>query len=108
MQINQTLYDMSCKLTFKTENKQQQVELDNFTAKQNTHHDDAKRIYREKVEEDIKQTLLGLTKKVGDSRTLREEEDLENTKKGKAEKKKSIVVQKEENRLKNMVLQLAR
>lgn len=39
---------------------------------------------------------------------MREEEDLENSKKGKAEKKKSIVLQKEERNLKNQVLHLAR
>ena len=51
---------------------------------------------------------MALTKKISDSRTLREEEDLENSKKGKAEKKKSIVLQKEERNLKNQVLHLAR
>jgi len=44
---------------------------------------------------------VNLTKKIGDSRSLREEEDLEQNKKGKAEKKKSIVIQKEERNLKN-------
>jgi uncharacterized membrane protein YgaE (UPF0421/DUF939 family) len=68
----------------------------------------AKFHYKQRVEEDIRTILVDMTKKVQDSRTLREEEDLENTKKGKAEKKKSIVVQKEENKLKNQVLKLAR
>lgn len=45
---------------------------------------------------------------MGESRTLREEEDLENAKKGRAEKKKSITTQKEEKNLKNQVLRLAR
>ena len=52
--------------------------------------------------------MVNLTKKISDSRTLREEEDLENSKKGKAEKKKSIVLQKQERNLKNQVLHLAR
>ena len=56
---------------------------------------------KNKVEEEIKNTLVSLTKKVGESRTLREEEDLENAKKGRAEKKKSITTQKEEKNLKN-------
>lgn len=52
--------------------------------------------------------MVNLTKKIGDSRSLREEEDLENSKKGKAEKKKSITAQKGEKKLKNQVLHLAR
>ena len=60
------------------------------------------------MDEEIKNSLVALTKKISDSRTLREEEDLENSKKGKAEKKKSIVLQKEERNLKNQVLHLAR
>ena len=60
------------------------------------------------MDEEIKNSLVALTKKISDSRTLREEEDLENSKKGKAEKKKSIVLQKEERNLKNLVLKLAR
>ena len=60
------------------------------------------------MDEAIKNSLVALTKKISDSRTLREEEDLENSKKGKAEKKKSIVLQKEERNLKNLVLKLAR
>ena len=60
------------------------------------------------MDEEIKNSLVALTKKISDSRTLREEEDLENSKKGKAEKKKSIVLQKEERNLKSLVLKLAR
>ena len=60
------------------------------------------------MDEETKNSLVALTKKMSDSRTLREEEDLENSKKGKAEKKKSIVLQKEERNLKNLVLKLAR
>lgn len=75
---------------------------------QRFHHEDVKQHYRQKVDEEIKTALVNLTKKIGDSRSLREEEDLENSKKGKAEKKKSIVLQKEERNLKNQVLHLAR
>ena len=52
--------------------------------------------------------MTTLISDIDESRTLREEEDLENTKKGKAEKKKSIVLQKQEMSLKNQVLRLAR
>lgn len=59
---------------------------------QKMHHEDVKTHYRTKVDEEIKNALVALTKKISDSRTLREEEDLENSKRGKAEKKKSIVL----------------
>jgi dynein heavy chain len=108
MTINQTLYEMSSRLTFDVEKKQGAATLDDFKEKQGKNHEEAKSFYKTKVDEEIKNTLVGLTKKVSESRTLREEEDLENTKKGKAEKKKSIVLQKEENKLKNQVLRLAR
>ena len=45
---------------------------------------------------------------VGDSRTLKEEEDLENAKMGQAAKHKSMVLQKQEDELKNRVLKLAK
>jgi len=99
---------MQSKLTYNVEKKQTTVEIEKFMESQRFHHEDAKTHYKNKVEEEIKNTLVSLTKKVGESRTLREEEDLENAKKGRAEKKKSITTQKEEKNLKNQVLRLAR
>ena len=64
--------------------------------------------YKEKVEDSIKNALVNLINDIEESRTLKEEDELTNTKKGKAEKKKSIVLQKEERNLKNQVLHLAR
>ena len=101
MQINRVLYEMQSRLTFQVEKKAQPYELDTFMNTQRQHHEDVKQHYRQKVDEEIKTALVNLTKKIGDSRSLREEEDLENSKKGKAEKKKSIVLQKEEKNLKN-------
>ena len=108
MSINKVLYEMQSKLTFHVEKKQASYELEVFMQAQRQHHDEAKNHYRSKVDEEIKNSLVNLTKKISDSRTLREEEDLENSKKGKAEKKKSIVRQKDERNLKNQVLHLAR
>lgn len=108
MHINKVLFEMQNKLTFQVEKKQQSYELEVFMQAQRQHHEEAKTHYRSKVDEEIKNSLVNLTKKISDSRTLREEEDLENSKKGKAEKKKSIVLQKQERNLKNQVLHLAR
>ena len=94
MSINKVLYEMQSRLTFQVEKKAQPYELDTFVNNQKLWHDDVKSHYRAKVDEEIKSSLVALTKKISDSRTLREEEDLENSKKGKAEKKKSIVLQK--------------
>ena len=108
MNINKVLYEMQSRLTFQVEKKQHPQELEFFINTQRQHHDEVKVHYRAKVDEEIKTVLVNLTKKISDSRSLREEEDLENSKKGKAEKKKSIVLQKEEKNLKNMVLNIAR
>ena len=51
---------------------------------------------------------MPLVKEIDASRSLKEEEDLESTKMGQAAKNKSMVLIKEENRLKNEVLRLAR
>jgi gamma-glutamylcyclotransferase (GGCT)/AIG2-like uncharacterized protein YtfP len=63
--------------------------------------------YNERVEEIIKklETLVGL---VSESRSLREEEDMEHAKMGQANKNKSMVLQKQEDELKARVLRLAR
>jgi len=49
-----------------------------------------------------------LVKEIDQSRSLKEEEDLESTKMGQAAKHKSMVLMKEEKLLKNQVLKLAR
>jgi dynein heavy chain len=107
MEINKLLFEMQSKTTFFVP-KLSQIPIDEFMTSQRTHHEQVKSFYKEKVEDNIKTCLSTLIHDIEDSRTLREEEDLENTKKGKAEKKKSIVLQKEEKNLKNQVLRLAR
>ena len=66
-----------------------------------------KQHYNDKVEELIKK-LDGLVSVVGESRTLREEEDLEHSKMGQQTKNKSMVLQKQEDELKSRVLRLAK
>lgn len=51
---------------------------------------------------------MPLVKEIDQSRSLKEEEDLESTKMGQAAKHKSMVLMKEEKLLKNQVLKLAR
>ena len=64
--------------------------------------------YKEKVEDSIKNALVNLIRDIEESRTLKEEDELTNTKKGKAEKKKSLVVEKQNKAVKNQVIKLAR
>lgn len=108
MNINKVLYEMQSKLTFHVEKKNMTYPKEVFMQTQKHYQDEVKSHYRIKVDEEIKNSLVNLTKKISDSRNLREEEDLENSKKGKAEKKKSIVLDKQERYLKNQVLHLAR
>jgi DNA primase large subunit len=85
-----------------------QVELGDFIETQNTHRNQQKTHYNEKVEEIINKNLVPLMKDIEQSRSLKEEEDLESTKMGQAAKHKSMVLMKEEKQLKNQVLKLAR
>lgn len=60
------------------------------------------------MDEIISKRLASLVAAVADSRTLKEEEDLEHAKMGQAAKHKSMVLQKQEDELKNRVLKLAK
>lgn len=64
--------------------------------------------YTDRVDEIITGRLAELVTEVTESRTLKEEEDLEHAKMGQAAKHKSMVLQKQEDALKNRVLKLAR
>lgn len=83
-------------------------ELVDFVADQKTAREQVKAHYNEKVEEIINSKLAMLVATVSDSRTLKEEEDLEHAKMGQAAKHKSMVLQKQEDALKNRVLKLAK
>ena len=67
-----------------------------------------KEAYNSSVDDIISNRLSGLVTKVSDSRTLKEDEDLEHSKMGQAAKHKSMVLQKQEDELKNRVLKLAK
>jgi hypothetical protein len=66
-----------------------------------------KRHYNDRVDEIIKK-LEAMVALVSESRSLREEEDMEHAKMGQANKNKSMVLQKQEDELKARVLRLAR
>jgi gamma-glutamylcyclotransferase (GGCT)/AIG2-like uncharacterized protein YtfP len=66
-----------------------------------------KQHYNDRVDEIIKK-LDNMVTFVSESRSLREEEDMEHVKMGQANKNKSMVLQKQEDELKARVLRLAR
>lgn len=109
MEINKILFEMQSKLTFTSNmSNRYSVELTDFIETQNIHRNAQKIHYNEKVEEIINKNLVPLVKEIDQSRSLKEEEDLESTKMGQAAKHKSMVLMKEEKLLKNQVLKLAR
>ena len=108
MDINKLLFEMQQKSPFFIKKNQSSVLIEEFVSEQRKHHEEVKQFYKEKVEENIKATLVNLINEIEDSRTLKEEDELENTKKGKAEKKKSLVVAKSNRAVRNQVLKLAR
>ena len=82
--------------------------LPDFLEQQKDAREKVKEHYNQKVDEIISKRLSPLVKAVGESRTLKEEEDLENAKMGQAAKHKSMVLLKQERELKNRVLKLAK
>jgi hypothetical protein len=107
MDINRILYDMQAKTTYFVFRGQKNYEIDDFINDQKKHRDDTKTHYNEKVEEIINKKLTQLISHISDSRTISDQEDLENTKIGQAAKNKSMVLQKMEDELRNRVLKLA-
>ena len=79
-----------------------------FIETQKGERESVKEHYNARVEEIISVRLATLVTKVSESRTLKEEEDLEHAKMGQAAKHKSMVLQKQEDELKNRVLKLAK
>lgn len=108
MDVNKTLYEMQTLKTFCVPKGGKLQELVDFVADQKTARETVKAHYNEKVEEIINSKLAMLVATVSDSRTLKEEEDLEHAKMGQAAKHKSMVLQKQEDALKNRVLKLAK
>jgi dynein heavy chain len=110
MDINKTLHEMQALKTFnvpKGAGKAYEL-VREFIEGQKTHRDTVKEHYNTKVDEIISKRLASLVAAVADSRTLKEEEDLEHAKMGQAAKHKSMVLQKQEDELKTRVLKLAK
>jgi hypothetical protein len=107
MDINQILFEMQSKLTFNATPANKQLELPEFANSQQEYRNTKRNHYNDRVDEIINKNLVVLTKEISDSRSLKEEEDLESTKMGQAAKHKSMVLMKEEKLLKNQVLKLA-
>jgi hypothetical protein len=85
------------------------MDMTEFVQEQKSKRDgEVKTHYSTKVDHIITKSLDSLVNNVSESRTLKEEEDLEHAKMGQAAKHKSMVLMKEENALKNRVLKLAR
>lgn len=112
MDINKTLFEMASVKTFHvSKSNSRSYELEPFMEEQKIERVDRqgcmKQHYNDRVDEIIKklEILVGL---VSESRSLREEEDMEHAKMGQANKNKSMVLQKQEDELKARVLRLAR
>ena len=108
MDINRLLFEMQSKKTFFIKQTLNNPYIDDFITEQSNELEKVKQFYKLKVETEIKESLVSLINSIEDSRSLKEEDELENTKKGKAEKKKSLVVEKENKAVRNQVLRLAR
>jgi len=98
---------MQTKTTFRPSNMQKNQDIDDYLKDQRQDRELVKGHYSEMVDEIIKK-LEDLVKGVNESRSLREEEDLEHTKMGQQAKNKSMVLQKKEDELKRRVMRLAR
>lgn len=81
MDMNKTLFEMSSLKTFMVPKTGKQFEIDEFVREQKNERENVKQHYNDKVDEIIKK-LEVLVQQVGESRTLREEEDMEHTKMG--------------------------
>jgi hypothetical protein len=112
LDINKTLFEMGSVKTFIVPKyTQRSFELEPFMEEQKIeraeHSNSVKKHYIERVE-DIMKKLEAMVALVSESRSLREEEDMEHAKMGQANKNKSMVLQKQEDELKARVLRLAR
>jgi len=107
MDINRILYDMQVKIPFYVAKRQGALEIDEYILDQAKHRNDSKLHYSEKVDSIISDKLTKLVGTISESRTISDQEDLENIKIGQATKNKSMVLQKIEDALKNRVIKLA-
>ena len=91
MDINKTLFEMQSVKTFMVPKTGKTFELDDFVREQKSDRENVKQHYNDKVDEIIKK-LETMVQVVSESRTLREEEDMEHTKMGQQTKNKSMVL----------------
>jgi uncharacterized protein YbgA (DUF1722 family) len=82
MDINKILYDMRSKQTFKIPANGRYNKIGDFIADQKNEREGIKTHYNDRVEEIISNRLAKLVEAVGESRSLKEEEDLEQAKMG--------------------------
>jgi len=109
MGIQKTLYEMQSQKTYAVPKQGKPYELvRDFIDMQKSQRDTVKEHYNARVDEIISKRLAVLVAAVSESRTLKEEEDLEHAKMGQAAKHKSMVLQKQEDELKSRVLKLAK
>lgn len=112
LDINKTLFEMASVRTFSVPKiNTKSYDLEPFMEEQKVERVDrngcVKQHYNDRVDEIIKK-LENMVTFVSESRSLREEEDMEHAKMGQANKNKSMVLQKQEDELKARVLRLAR
>lgn len=112
LDINKTLFEMASVRTFTVPKiNTKSYDLEPFMEEQKLDRVDragcVKQHYNDRVDEIIKKLEIIVTA-VSESRSLREEEDMEHAKMGQANKNKSMVLQKQEDELKSRVLRLAR
>lgn len=112
LDINKTLFEMASVKTYTVPKvTQRSYELEAFMEDQSSERvvrpGCVKQHYNDRVDE-ITQKLKVMVTIVSESRSLREEEDMEHSKMGQANKNKSMVLQKEEDELKSRVMSLAR
>jgi len=107
MDINEKLFEMQQQKSYIIPKGQKPYDFEDFYRDQKADREYVKQHYIDRFEEIIKK-LETLVTQVSESRTLREDEDIEHTKMGQQAKNKSMVLQKQEDELKNRVLRLAK
>jgi hypothetical protein len=107
IEINRILYDMQVKPTFLIVKQQQNFDIQNFMEEQKGHRELMKGAYNNSVDDIITKRLANLVKSIEDSTSVSEQDDLDSAKMGQAAKHKSMVLMKEELKLKQRVNFLA-
>jgi hypothetical protein len=91
---------MQVKLTFNLCKQQVNFEIAAYLEDQKNHREQMKSAYNNALDPIIISRLTGLVKAIEDSTTVSEQDDLDSAKMGQAAKHKSMVLLKEEMKLK--------